>query len=202
MRTRDPAPIETESLGFTLIELLMVIFILGTTAAASGHFGEKHGIWAGVGAGTLFAGANVGAVILFYRWSWKWEERRCTEIRELYRGIYRVVKVPTNKKNTQLGESAEIRIGDFGWEAEPFRDNELLYLQGLTVDWDVVWHAGFEPGEVEYVGPKPSSQYDRTWGYGETPPSCPFPVERLKTGTLGLPYPNFFRRKKTTMRDT
>lgn len=193
---------KTNSSGYTLIELLMVIFIFGGTGAAGGYFGEKYGLWAGIGAGALFAVASVGAVVLLYRWSWKWEERRCAEIRDLYRGIYRVVKVPANKKNIQLGEFAEIRIGDFGWEAEPFRNNELLYLQGLTTQWEVVWYAGFEPGEVEYVGPKPSSQYDRTWGYGETPPICPFSVQRLKTGTLGLPYPNFFRRKKAMNHDS
>ncbi len=51
-------------------------------------------------------------------------------------------------------------MGDYGWEAQPLRKNNLIYLQGLTEEWLVVWLAGFRPDEIEYVGLKPLSQYD------------------------------------------
>lgn len=57
-------------------------------------------------------------------------------------------------------QGAEIRIGDYGWEAGPDPGDGLIYLQGLAPDWTVVWHTGFSRDEVERVAEKPTSQYD------------------------------------------
>jgi hypothetical protein len=47
----------------------------------------------------------------------------------------------------------------------------LIYLQGLTPDWRTVWHAGFQPNQIERIGLKPSSQYDHWVPYWiKTPP--------------------------------
>jgi hypothetical protein len=78
----------------------------------------------------------------------------------------------------------------------------LIYLQGLTDEWGLVWRAGFRPDQVEFVGPKPVSQYDWKdfeydgpkptacyhWQYGKPRQSCPFPVQKkVKHDRLQFP---------------
>ena len=57
-------------------------------------------------------------------------------------------------------DGAEIRVGDYRWEAGPIHKDGLIYLQGLTVEWTVVGHAGFRRDQIEWKTEKPSSQYD------------------------------------------
>ncbi len=158
--------------AYTLIELLAVIFII-------------------VGAGAITLVICVVAVVLFYRWSWKRDRKRLQELREKYRGIYRVLALPSDQKIVAKPHGAEIKIGEFGWEAGPASKDGLIYLQGLTSEWTVVWHAGFRPDEIEWVTEKPSSQYDYWvpyWAKSPPPPPCPFPVIERATLTIGRPH--------------
>lgn len=177
--------------AWTLIELLLVIFTFGVTELMGQFVAKRFGFWAGIGAGALSLVACTIAVILFYRWAWRRDKRRLQELREKYRTIYRVAALPTDKKSAIMPEGAEIRVGDYGWEAGPILRDGLIYLQGLTVNWSVVWHAGFRPDQIEKVATKPSSQYDHWVPYWATvppPPPCPYPVLERKTPTMGLPH--------------
>ena len=88
-------------------------------------------------------------------------------------------------------EGAEIKEGDYGWEAEPIRDDGLTYLHGLTEQWRLVWYAGFQAEHLERIGPKPRTQYHLpySWrvegGLNSTP--CPFPIQSRETNDLGNP---------------
>lgn len=92
-----------------------------------------------------------------YRSADRISERSRIRRREQYRGIYRV-KAPPVSDWVWLPEN--IRMGDCAWEMEPLRKDKLIYLHGLEEQWGVVWKAGFRREDVEYIGPKPVSQYD------------------------------------------
>ena len=176
--------------AYTLIELLAVMFIIAVTGMVEESVTRKAGRWSGIGAGAITLIICVVAVVLFYRWSWKRDRKRLQELREKYRGIYRVL-APSDQKIVAKPHGAEIKIGDFGWEAGPASKDGLIYLQGLTSEWTVVWHAGFRPDEIEWVTEKPSSQYDYWvpyWAKSPPPPPCPFPVIERATLTIGRPH--------------
>ena len=100
-------------------------------------------------------------------------------------------KLPSAQLSVIKPQGAEIRIGDYGWEAGPTRSDGLIYLQGLAPDWTVVWHTGFRPDEVERVAEKPTSQYDYWapyWAKSPPPSPCPFPVADRETMTWGRPH--------------
>lgn len=177
--------------GWTLIELLAVIFVM-TAALVIGKTAASHfGAWLGAGAG-LFAGLLAAViVVLFYRWMGQRDERRRQELRDKYCAIYRVINIPLDPRIVVIPKGAEIRIGDFGWEAGPSRKDGLIYLQGLTEDWTVVWHAGFRPDQIEWVAWKRFSQFDAWHPYWAPPPPlplCPFPVIERETMTMGRPH--------------
>jgi len=177
--------------AYTLIELLGVIFIVAVTAIVEESVTRKVGRWGGIGAGAITLIICVIAVVLFYRWSWKRDRKRLQELREKYRGIYRVLALPSNEKLIAKPDGAEIKIGDFGWEAGPANNDGLICLQGLTTEWTVVWHAGFRHDQLEWVTEKPSSQYDYWvpyWAKSPPPPPCPFPVIERATLTIGRPH--------------
>jgi hypothetical protein len=177
--------------GFTLIELLIPIFVITVTMVGWQLVARRYGPWWGIGAALSAGLLSVGAVIVFYRVMWRMDERGRQRARDSYRGIYRVIAVPTDPKHIVTLEGAEIRVGDYGWEAGPSRNDGLIYLQGLTRDWTVVWHAGLHPDEVEQVCTKPHSQYDSWHPYWADPPplpACPFPVIERKTLTIGRPH--------------
>jgi hypothetical protein len=177
--------------GWTLIELLAVIFIVATTMIAWESVKSSYGVWWGIGAGLLVGVLSVIFVYNIYRLSWRRSERILAELRDKYTWIYQVKTVPSDPKVIIMPEGAEIRIGDFGWEAGPIRDDGLVYLQGLTPEWTVVWHVGFRPDEIEKVVEKPDSQYDFWRPYWVDPallPPCPFPVVERKTMTIGHPH--------------
>jgi len=158
-----------------------------TWKSVAGTYGTLSGIGTAFSAGSL----SVITVVLFYRWMWRRDERGLQKARDQYQEIYRVITNPTDARVIVMPEGAEIRIGDYGWEAGPSRNDGLIYLQGLTLDWTVVWHAGLHPDEIEKVGTKPHSQYDSWHPYWADPPPlppCPFPVVERETMTIGRPH--------------
>jgi membrane protein implicated in regulation of membrane protease activity len=185
--------------AYTLIELLAGIFIVAmATAVYIAAVRAKHGQVLAVMASALAGLAAFGLVCLFYRWSWRRNRQSLTRLREQYRSIYQIKELPTAAKSIVKPDRAEIKIGDFGWEARPNRRDGLIHLQGLTPEWQVVWHAGFRPDQIEKVAEKPASQYDY-WRppYWDSPPykaktkpspPCPYPVQERNTPTMGLPH--------------
>lgn len=98
---------------------------------------------------------------------------------------------PPPSKSIVKPAAAEIQIGDYGWDARPSSEDGLIHLQGLTPKWQVVWHAGFRPDQIEKVAVKPASQYDYWapyWAKPPPPPPCPYPVRERNTPTMGLPH--------------
>lgn len=172
--------------AYTLIELLAVIFVMLVTIYAvdlGKSYGGKSRIIIPI---IVFIAACVVVVLAYYLLNIS-EERRRRNLREKYRYIYRVIAAPPEKSKIKRHSTAVILIGDYGWEAPSLANDGLIYLQGLTSKWGVVWHAGFHPDQIEKVGLKPQSQYDWncTWSYN-TPP-CPYPIVERQTQDLGWP---------------
>ncbi len=177
--------------GYTLIELLAVIFVISATMVTWQAVATTYGPWWGIGAAFSSGSLSVITVVLFYRWTWRRDERGLQIARDKFREIYRVTAMPTDPRVIVMPAGAEIRVSDFGWEAGPTRNDGLIYLQGLTLDWDVVWHAGLHPDDIEKVGKKPYSQYDSWHPFWADPPPlppCPFPVVERETMTIGRPH--------------
>jgi prepilin-type N-terminal cleavage/methylation domain-containing protein len=126
---------ETRKRAYTLIELLAVMFIVAIISAVYLPVSKKYGVGIGIGAGFVTILVCVFIVIQFYRWSWRRNKQRLQELREKYPTIYRVNALPADKGNHRKAVGAEIKIGDFGWEAGPLRRDGLIYLQGLTPEW-------------------------------------------------------------------
>jgi len=181
-----------------LYNLSLLGFFLGLSLLvwASPKFGALCGQHFG---GVGFLGALVLVFLFFffvfmrnfYRCLDWLEVRHRAERREKYRGIYRVLSLPSAHNKPASWNAEDITVGDFGWEAEPVTKDGLIWLQGLSVQWKMNWRAGFKPEEVEYVGPKPVSQYDwKDFEYdGPKPRSiytsaipkqpCPFPIQKI-----------------------
>lgn len=177
--------------AYTLIELLAVTFIVAFASVVFGTVRSKHGLVAALLAAVLSGLAGFVMVILFYRWTWSRDKQQLTRLREQYRTIYCVKELPADVKNIVKPEGAQIQIGDYGWDAQPNRRDGLIHLQGLTEQWQVVWHAGFRPDQIEKVAAKPASQYDYWvpyWAKTPPPPPCPFPVQKRNTPTMGRPH--------------
>lgn len=177
--------------AYTLIELLMVMFIVALATTAYGAVRANHGPWLARLAAAVAVLVGATLVILFYRWSWRRDRRQRAELREKYRTIYRVKELPADGGSVVKPQWAEIQIGDYGWEARPIHRDGLIHLQGLTTRWQVVWHAGFRPEQIEKVAEKPASQYDywvTDYAKPPLPPPCPFPVRERNTPTMGLPH--------------
>lgn len=169
----------------TLFELLMVIFVIGVPLGIGMNAAKAGGILIGIGTWILSMLVCLAAVAIFQIVLQRSSRRRRRKLRTKYPGVYRVLVVPDDKTCIRKPEGAAIRVGDYGWEAVPFRKDELIYLQGLTEDWLVVWYAGFGLEQVEYVGPKSRSQYDWSDEWPKIP--CPFPVSRRETTAMGPP---------------
>jgi len=177
--------------AYTLIELLMVIFIVAFATVVYDVVRGKHGPWLAAVASGFAVLVGILLVILFYRWTWSRDKKRLAQLRENYRNIYQVKELPADTKSIVKPAGAEIQIGDYGWDARPNRRDGLIHLQGLTTRWQVVWHAGFRPDQIEKVAVKPASQYDYWapyWAKPPSPPPCPFPVRERDTPTMGLPH--------------
>ncbi|HWQ92990.1 MAG TPA: hypothetical protein VN673_15035 [Clostridia bacterium] len=173
--------------AYTIIELLALIFVLSVSIETGKYVGDKHGTGAGIVAGCISAVLCTIVVVILYLAARRRDERRRRELREKYRDVYRVVALPADANIMQKPQGAEIRVGDYGWEAEPLRDDGLLYLQGLTAEWRVVWYAGFRPDQIERVDEKPQSQYNWNYSWVKSPTICPFPIQARKTPDRGFP---------------
>lgn len=176
--------------GYTLIELLAVIFIIALATTAYDTVAKSHGIGMRIAAASVGGGAGFGIVALFYRRLWRRDKAQLAKLRADYVGIYKVLAVPGDDQPTIMLEGAEIRAGDYGWEAAPLVKNGLIYLHGLAPDWRTVWHAGFRPDQIERMGLKPSSQYDHWVPYWtkSAPVPCPFPVQPRETPSMERPH--------------
>lgn len=164
--------------------------MIGAPTAAWMAVSATHGTWWGIAAASAAGLLSVVLVALFYRLASRLDERALQRARAKYRDIYRVIAIPTDPTVIVMPAGAEIRVGDYGWEAGPSRNDGLIYLQGLTPDWTVVWHLGFHRDEIEKVSAKTHSQYDAWHPYWAAPPPlppCPFPVLERETMTAGRP---------------
>src|SRR5436309_5981084 len=91
-------PLTHRPTAYTLIELLAVMFVVAMTGLVEESVAHRFGRWTGIGAGAVTLVSCVMGVVLFYRWSWKRDRRRLQELREKYRGIYRVIALPSDQK--------------------------------------------------------------------------------------------------------
>jgi hypothetical protein len=173
----------------TIFDILALWFALGVPIVVGTIVAKKFGFWPGIGAGVLLLGPCVFLVVRSYRAHWRRSAQRRDELRAKYCQVYRVVALPTDPSVIKKPEGAEMRIGDFGWEAAPLRDDGLVYLQGLTPQWRVVWYAGFRQDQIEKVALKPQSQYDWKYSWVRNAPICPFAVQERETASMGLPMP-------------
>jgi hypothetical protein len=170
-------------------DMLALWFAFGVPTAVGTMVAKKFGFWPGIGAGVLALVPCVAVVVRTNRARWRRIAQRRQELREKYRLVYRVIALPTDPLIIKKPADAEIRVGDLGWEAAPLRDDGLVYLQGLTPQWRVVWHAGFRQDQIEKVASKPRSQYDWDYGWVRNAPPCPFAVQERETTSMGLPMP-------------
>ena len=177
--------------AYTLIELLAVMFVMVFASLVFKAVRNEDGLGPALVAGGLAAPLGVWLVILFYRWTWRRDRQCLTRLREQYCTIYQVKELPSDAKSIVKPAGAEIQIGDYGWDARPHRRDGLIHLQGLTDRWQVVWHAGFRPDQIQRIAAKPASQYDYWvpyWAKRPPPPPCLFPVRLRDTPTMGLPH--------------
>jgi hypothetical protein len=170
---------------------MMALWLVIGVPIAIGMLVAKHfGSWAGIVAGFASPIVCVTVAGLAYRVRWRRLAQHCSEWKERYCGIYRIEAIPTDEKSIKKAKDAEIKIGDYGWEAVPLREDGLIYLHGLTPEWRVVWHAGFRPDQIEKEVVKPYSQYDWDHTRVRNPPPCPYPVQERSTNHMGLPVPH------------
>jgi membrane protein implicated in regulation of membrane protease activity len=173
--------------ALTLFELLAAIIVIFVPFLIGSTVTKSYGIWSGIGAGFFSAIVCIALVIVFYRVQARQLKQRRDELRGKYKQIYRVLTLPTDETRIKKPEGSEIKVGDYGWEAVPLRNDGLIYLQGLNPQWRVVWYAGFSPDQIESVASKPQSQYDWNYTWIRNPPPCPFPVQERETNTMGFP---------------
>ena len=153
-----------------------------------GMFVAKHfGLSTGIVAGLVSAIVSIPAVCFYYHLQGRKRARRRLEFRQKYTRIYCVRGLP-DQGVTKVAQGAKIKIGDYGWEAEPLRNDGLIYLQGINPQWRIVWYAGFRPEQIEEVATKSHSQYDWNYAWVHNPPSCPYPVHDYHpTVNMGFP---------------
>ena len=160
----------------TVIELFFLLVLIGIGTGTRSYVARFFGVWAGIVAGVF---ATIGFLALTNFLGKNSHRRHCRKMAKKYTRIFRVVALPTDEKVIIKPKGSEIKLGDNGWECGPIRKNGLIYLEGLNEKWQMIWWAGFRPEQIEYVGPKPLSQYDRLLAdrkeIFEAP--CPFPVQ-------------------------
>ena len=173
----------------SFMDMLALWIAVGIPAVTGMLVAKHYGLWAGVIAGLAAAIVCAACVLLFYRDRWHRMAQRRREWEKKYSGIYRVLVLPNASAIIKKPQDAEIKIGDYGWEAIPLRNDGLIYLQGLTSKWRVVWYAGFRPEQVEKITVKPRSQYDWDQTWVKNPPPCPFSILERETTSMGFPLP-------------
>jgi hypothetical protein len=160
----------------TAIELLFFLILIGIGIGIGSFVAKFLGIFAGIVAGVLVV---AGFVYLIKIWSGAGHRRHCRKMAEKYTQIFRIRVLPTDEKSIIKPKHCEIKVGDYGWESGPIKKNDLVYLTGYDEKWKLVWWAGFQPEQIEFVCPKPFSQYDRHLpdrrDLLKIP--CPFPVQ-------------------------
>jgi len=179
----------------TIFDLLTLMFIVSVPLLIGQVIAIHFGVWTGIGTGVLSGIACITIIGLFHRRRWRKNARQRREYKEKYTRIYRVLTTPTDEAAIRKAHGAEIKIGDFGWEAAPLRDDGLIYLHGLNLQWRVVWYAGFCPEQIEHVTVKPQSQYDWNYTWIHNPPPCPFPVQEHFHPTVNMGFPLPVNRK-------
>jgi hypothetical protein len=183
----------------TLYSLLFGAFVLGIAVLVTAsillmELGERY-----LGfSGRVIVAAFALLVFFFvlmrqcFRAADKLDYRSRAEAKEKYCGIYRVLALPAPDADRNNWQTSEITVGDFGWESTPLSKDGLIWLHGLSADWGLVWRAGFRPDQIEYVGPKPVSQFDwKDFEYDGPKPAacyhwplvkpkipCPFPIQK------------------------
>jgi hypothetical protein len=163
-------------LKITIFDVLYFLILMGIGAAAGYRVARYFGNLAGIIAGVLAAG---GFVFLMNALTNASHRRHCRKMAKKYTRIFRVSALPTDEKSVIKTDNSHIKVGDLGWECSPIRKNGLIYLEGLDEKWKLVWWAGFQPEQIELVGPKPFSQWDIYLPDKQellTTP-CPFPVQ-------------------------
>src|ERR1700758_2842880 len=100
--------------AYTLIELLAFTLIVAMTAIVGKAVATRYGTLTGVGAGFVAALSSVCLTVLLYRWSWQRDRHRLKELREKFRGIYCVTKLPSSQISIIKPQGAEVKIGDYG----------------------------------------------------------------------------------------
>jgi len=173
--------------GYTLLELLAVIVVIGVPCLIGSITIKRFGTWAGIAIAIISAIGCVTFVMFLHHAIKRRFNQRRDLLRKRYNGIYLVLATPTDAAKIKKAKGAEIKVGDFGWEAIPLHNDGLIYLQGLNPKWLVVWHAGFRPDQIEKVAQKDKSQYDWDYSWIRNPPPCPFPVLERETTTMGSP---------------
>jgi hypothetical protein len=174
----------------SMFDIMAVWFAIGVPIVIGMFVAKKFGLWPAIGAGLLTVVPCVISVVRAYRARWRRNSQRRQEWKLKYSGIYRVIALPTDETVIKTPQGAEIKVGDYGWEAVPLRVDGLIYLQGLSPQWRVVWYAGFRPDQLEKVVSKPQSQYDWDNTWIKSAPPCPFPVQERETTDMGLPMPH------------
>jgi hypothetical protein len=108
-----------------------------------------------------------------------------------YPNVYLVCSLP-NANHVLKATGSDVRVGDYGWEAEPLEENGLIYLHGLSADWNVQWYAGFTSRQLTWVCIKPRLQYKLPYSWLIDPPTCPYVVQEAVPAarSLGRPFRN------------
>ncbi len=178
-------------LGVTSLFMIFIYILMWISDKIFFRLEKAHVFWVVLALALLFSAAICISSMLwkmFNRLFFLLTSHRQAILRDKYRRIFRVLAIPRARKAVKKLPSAEIQIGDYGWEAEPIHNDDLIYLQGLTVGWCVVWHAGFHADEIELVGLKPNSQYDWVDVNSLDSSPCPFPIQARETVTMGPPF--------------
>jgi hypothetical protein len=184
--------------GFTLIDLFAAIFVLTIPSIVFNFSKPRLGLWWGILISFVAAVASLVVVSVMYRTLRIHITRVYKSLEITYPSIYRVLALPDDNLEVRKEHGVEISIGDFGWEAEPIKADGLIYLHGLTSNWEVAWYAGFRSDQLELVGLKPHTQYflPHHWKHAwASNPRCPFPVKVTPKVRLGYAFP---RRGKGT----
>jgi hypothetical protein len=189
--------------GVSALDFLAFLFLttvpLIPATMVTAHYGIECGFWAGYLANL----ACWVVIIALSAWGSIGADKRLRVLSEKYPSIYRIQETPPDTSRFLMAEGAMMEIGDYGWEAEPLHDDGLIYLQGLTEKWGVVWYAGFRTDQIEKVGRKPRTQYFLPVSWYVLGPDafpCPFPVQARVTADMGMPAEAQWSRKPDVLR--
>jgi hypothetical protein len=175
-----------DRMKITIFDLLVSMFVISVPLLVGDQLTQSFGLGVGITAGLV-----TGAICCLISFAWYYMLYRigCNrrdKFRVIYKNVYRVAALPHASKII-VAKGEEIQIGDYGWEAAPLKKDGLIYLQGLTENWRVVWHAGFQENQIELVRSKPCSQYDWWEIVHDEKRLCPFPVVKKNPKWMWYP---------------